>query len=121
MNPRVKKKLLKALRSDEYVQGFNSMCQNSRMQDSFCPLGVLCQIHAEETGGSWEADEDVGLSYGDNFYTLPSEVLRWAGLGTYDDVVRILNPDGSPTSLATLNDTDRLSFPEIADVIESSL
>lgn len=49
-----------------------------------CPLGVLCEIHREETGdGHW----NLGRYFcGDNdsaVFGLPKTVIQWAGLKDY--------------------------------------
>lgn len=93
MNARIKQLWLDALRSGNYEQGMGRL----RTGDSFCCLGVLCDLHRKETGaGRWtsEADERC-YELPDNssiaeFY-LPTEVAIWAG---------IADAEGSPDDCA---------------------
>lgn len=50
-------KLMQALVSDEYTQGRHSL----RTGDSFCCLGVACDLYAKETGiGNWRGGSIEG-------------------------------------------------------------
>ena len=86
MNKRIKKKWIAALRSGEYVQGRGAMLTTDEDgNDSFCCLGVLSNIHAEETGGCWVAGRKTEISsYCAIFGTLPPEVRDWADLSEAD-------------------------------------
>jgi hypothetical protein len=110
MNQQIKQKWLEALRSGKYQQAKDTLRNESR----FCCLGVLCDIHAQETGNSWSEDNRYLL----NFEALPEDVVRWAELNSDDPEVR----DGynRASALSQLNDWG-YSFAEIADLIEASL
>jgi hypothetical protein len=121
MNAEVKAMWLEALRSGVYKQGRGQL-RTIGEQDSFCCLGVLCDLHSEtaETPDSeWQGDEYCGEAY-----TLPPHVQDWAGLTEK-------NPKVQGHSLATWNDGQQapeqgeevtpLDFPSIADLIERGL
>jgi hypothetical protein len=115
MNPEVKQEWLKALRSGEYTQGRNVLKSNN----TFCCLGVLCDLHAKHTNAEWKSVDRA--IYGFNAYsyegaelTLPPEVMQWAGLPSNNVEV-----DGN--TLTFRNDHKKMTFSEIADVIEEHL
>ncbi len=60
MNKKVKKKWTTALRSGQYDQIQGTLCAEtvSSGRTGFCCLGVLCNIHAEESGGGWEESNE---------------------------------------------------------------
>ena len=107
MDKRVKRKWLRALRSRAYAQGRERLLRTEKGVDRFCCLGVLCELHAHETGDAWGADENYHGSMGMPPYT----VREWAGfLG-----------DSPLYALIDMNDLDRQSFSAIADYIEENL
>ncbi len=125
MNADIKAKWLEALRSGEYQQGRRQL----RKGDTYCCLGVLCDLHRKETGeGEWG-----GVVFDSNPYktldngvtdwedgTLPGAVREWAGL-------RDENPILNDIAIAVYNDGDYEdnvephTFAEIADLIEAHL
>jgi hypothetical protein len=112
------RKWTEALRSGDYKQGHGYL----RMKDKYCCLGVLCDVYAKETGkGKWEERFDKTFDFvhtetGDkNYGVLPEFVRRWAGLWSGTGTIRKTNTK----SLAILNDSRRMSFEEIADIIEA--
>lgn len=129
MKKSVKKKWLKALRSGEYSQTSGTLRRKSNDGvTSFCCLGVLCNIHAQEHPeiAAKETNPEVYLK---SSALLPIEVAEWAGL-TKDFIGG--DPNGAAvdigvtyrdrfTTLAALNDDEGLSFKEIANVIERCL
>lgn len=111
MNPEIKARWVAALRSGDYQQ----TRYNLRNGNGFCCLGVLCDLHAKETGREWAIDAHGGYFYGDtdSWGVLPQIVVGWAGL-------EFCNPsteDG--ICLANLNDR-LVPFSAIADIIENS-
>jgi hypothetical protein len=109
MNKNAAKKWVEALRSGKYAQARNIL----RDDDTFCCLGVLCEVYREETGaGQWQ--EGFGAAcfvaaVGDRVLGIaPPAVERWAGLVDADEQRRY----------AYLNDQKRFSFAQIADAIE---
>ncbi len=108
MNEKVKKAWLEALRSGEFKQAK----QKLRINDKYCCLGVLCELHRRECGGEW-VNGIFGPVYLLESQILPNTVADWAGLATTTPVV------GEQT-LSGLND-DGQSFREIANLIEENL
>ncbi len=107
MNQDIKQRWVAALRSGEYLQGRNAL----RQDGAFCCLGVLCDLHAKETGNAWTGLEN---HYFGASGALPPEVRDWAGLSRG-------NPEmGKGKSLAGINDSG-VSFSHIADLIEAQL
>lgn len=128
MKTDVKTKWLDALRSGEYKQGKNVL--HDEATDTFCCLGVLCDLAVKEgvvTSEHYEHVNRMVTSYDAEgaFTVLPIKVAEWAGLEDSDDMRRAVNPkvyvssepDGS---VAYLNDLG-YTFEQIADLIEKSL
>lgn len=124
MNPEVKDKWVKALRSGDYKQTSGQL----RDHNGYCCLGVLCELYREETKrGGWDklqrdqASTPVRVGYKVGGYMSvvlpPPSVIGWSGLGSSNPEVKF---DGKVTSLPELNDSGK-TFEEIADVIEKSL
>ena len=110
MKLEIKKRWLEALRSGEYEQGKDVLRRN----DSFCCLGVLCDIFAKEGCSKWDEPDDKGVRHIENDKgALPLCVVLWSGI-----------KDGNPFidgySLSAWNDGGK-SFKEIADIIEKEL
>ena len=112
MNQDIKDKWINALRSGEYRQGTGAL-KNS---DAFCCLGVLCDLHAKETGTRWVdyAEEGWLSDYLDDDLALPNEVIEWAGLKGQDPVI-------CSDFISTYNDNKGYSFNRLADLIEKHL
>lgn len=117
MDATVKEKWIAALKSGDYKQTRNHL----RVGDSFCCLGVLCDLYKREQEDkgdtdsiTWERDEcsDIQrLSKDDDWVEdlPPNYVLDWAGLVGADW-----------NSLATLND-DGSTFDKIAEIINEQI
>lgn len=136
MDPRIKQMWVDALRSGKYVQGRNRLhIRRVDGTDTFCCLGVLCDLYHEETGkGEWREDDEMtsqipaGTVVG--FYTInndceirnggvpPTDVMLWAGFGKNDDPAIYIPEVGR--ALASLNDAGT-PFTTIADFIEKGL
>ena len=96
MNPELKEKWVKALRSGEYKQAFLSL----RSGQSYCCLGVLCVV-----AGLTITDDGCGVDIAGK----PSGYLPIKELIGHDpDLFWDKNDGGMP-------------FPEIADYIEQNL
>ncbi len=110
MNQEIKKQWVAALRSGAYEQTDGYL--HNPATESFCCLGVLCDLYALEIeGGKWV---EIGVE-GEE---LPAhKVVAWAGLGENDPMVTI---DGLSAKLSNHND-GLTSFLEIADAIEAQL
>ena len=107
MNQEIKKLWIEALTSGKYNQGTGAL----KGVDSFCCLGVLCDLYIQKNeGNKWEEDN----SYLGEKDILPETVMNWAGLNDQ-------NPDVQEySSLAEMND-DGYTFKEIAQIIETEL
>lgn len=122
MKKSVAKKWVAALRSGKYRQGKTRLrvAGETRRQDSFCCLGVLCDVHRTTTGkgrwylGAFEPAGEVGSAM-----VTPDTVVAWAGLGSCNPKVPAHNPSTRGTSLAEFNDHLGKTFAEIADLIEA--
>lgn len=125
MNAQIKEAWLTALRSGAYKQGRGQL----HVEDTFCCLGVLCDLHAKDGLGQWIDDGDAMYKYIGDMQLPPIQVMRWAELPS-------VNPSIDGTALTNLNDgiegydddaecdvilEEPLSFAEIADLIERYL
>lgn len=125
MHRDVMEKWVNALRSGVYRQGTGYL--RYAMSDGvpcYCVLGVLCQVHADETRSAAWLHEYVdgsqsygrrGINHGQADWStnaLPQCVVQWAGMRSSGGRI-----PGGPT-LAVLND-DGSTFARLADVIES--
>lgn len=106
---KVQQKWVDALRSGKYKQGQGKL----RHGDSFCCLGVLCDLAEAEGITFGVKNESGGVHYENLYCALPESVRDWSGvvsgLGYY-------GPFGTE-SLVALNDRGT-SFTQIADIIE---
>lgn len=111
MNKEIALRWAAALRSGLYQQ---TQCQ-LRQGQAFCCLGVLCDLHSQESGSVW-----TGESYLDRDSTVPKRVQQWAQLlnehGGFALGWQPVGPATAPT-LAAANDIG-CSFSEIAQAIE---
>lgn len=116
MNPDIKKKWVEALRSSEYQQGRGRL--HNPKENTFCCLGVLCDIYRKENNLQWVICHGAAYLSGDHHEPmdgfLPPQVVDWAGVKDRSPVV-----EGS--SLVALNDSDEFSFEKIAQYIEKYL
>ena len=104
MNKRVKKLWVKALKSEKYRQGVERL----KMGNFFCCLGVLCDLHAKETGNNWS---NGGRYFGERG-GLPHEVVVWAEVSHCDPII-------GGFSATSLNDEEEKNFEQIAIPEES--
>ena len=117
MNERIKQLWIHALRSGEYQQGKGGLRPDD---EGFCCLGVLCDLHSQETGKNWDVDQYDGQSG-----VLPDSVCIWADLIDLESGFPNVDPKVmTPHSVGTLahhNDNLNFTFQEIADIIERQL
>lgn len=108
MNKEIKEKWIKALRSGEYKQGKNVL---RRRDNTFCCLGVLCDLYIKETGKlQWkDSDHEYLFQIDENTCFLPLDVRKWSDLTQ------------KRATLMEMNDELDKSFNEIADYIEKEL
>jgi len=116
-----------ALRSGEYKQGRTCLAPTL---DTYCCLGVACELavkagactsmNARDTCGKVyysirSSDKSTAHYVNPEHYTnLPKSVIDWLG-------IRVLKNDfdfSPEEELTALNDTERKTFAEIADIIE---
>jgi len=102
MNPTVKLKLIKALKSGKYRQ---TKCQ-LRNRDRFCVLGVLCNLHAQAHPDIASAQKNKN-SYMGSSVTLPDKVRKWAGMSAYEVSI-----------LVNLNDLHKFTFSQISYLLK---
>lgn len=119
LHPVVKKQWLEALRSGKYIQGKGEL---RSMDNRFCCLGVLCDLHSKEFKIEWKppaTNDSVGYRYGGSAGVQPPDVTQWAMMGAEDAVPRVII-DGLNRRLDGHND-DGYTFEEIANAIEEQL
>ena len=116
LKPAIKKLWVNALRSNNYKQGQRLLHQPE--DNTFCCLGVLCDIHrkvSKKGKSEWKAKTNTAnTSYKGASATLPLIVATWA----FQQEPKAIPYIPSKGSLAKLNDEDKLSFTQIADLIE---
>jgi hypothetical protein len=111
MKKGIKARWIAALRNSRYRQGTQAL----RSGNSYCCLGVLCDLHAKAAFVSWEYDQDTGVySYLGETVLLPRIVCEWAGLESE-------NPLARKIFLTTHNDDKRRSHKQIARLIDTHL
>ena len=122
MNPRIKRKWVKALR--ERKVGKQQIKQGKKAlnpkPNTYCCLGVLCLIHSQETETSWTEPSPIFSNKGEMNYLnqkdyLPIEVRVWADLEESDPYIAQVG-----NRLAELNDSGK-TFKTIARLIEEEL
>jgi len=128
MNEAVKKEWIEALRSGDYFQGRGYLRQAESVEEKYvkyCCLGVLCNIYSKQENIKWIKVGMTDSTY-DNYFAidvnkgckdsgaLPLVVAEWADL-------RLSNPIVNGEALINLNDNKKLTFKEIADLIEAHL
>ena len=132
MNPKIKAQWLAALRSGEYQQGKGALRRTIQGEEKFCCLGVLCElaVKAEVTPAPVVDSHQPTLAAwqyeNGNWGSLPPSVRDWAGLLSVDPSVIVTSgsanhPVRHEQNLSECNDDLRLTFAQIADVIEAQL
>lgn len=117
MKTEIKKRWVEALRSGEYTQGRHTL---KTPEDTYCCLGVLCEIAKEDGVGYWDDFGNFVVDESDfSSGTLPVGVAEWAGTGGNLDP-RVEYGGGS-YCLSSLNDSVELPFDRIADLVEEQL
>jgi hypothetical protein len=114
MNSEVKKLWIAALLSGDYNQGTGQLRD---VDNNFCCLGVLCNIHAQ-LHPEFAAKQMYQTQYGHQGSLLPIIVEHWAGVDKYSN-------GSHPHTLASMNDGEmghhQHSFKEIAKYIQKNL
>ena len=108
MNKAIKKKWVKALRSGEYAQCKGELAIAGKKYDTFCCLGVLCDVAGDhEDFMFWRERPPEGGAIIFSEYT---EFRRLCGID-----------DEAESTLVKMNDDDGASFKKIATYIEKNL
>lgn len=121
---------VKALRSGEYEQARGKLRVTRDSGDAFyCCLGVLCDLYRVQTGlGEWSVAESLAGNrhvyfsdtsipgwYCTSASDLVTSVVNWAGCKSHTGEFR---DEAGRRYLIELNDIEKKTFLEIADVIE---
>ena len=125
MNQEIKTAWIAALRSGQYEQTTKRL----RTPDGYCCLGVLCDLATQEGIVAWKKQEldeydafraeEVNEETSYSTLALPPVVVDWAGLTDGEPRVLFSEENNTrPEALSCLNDEDRLTYEEIADLIE---
>lgn len=114
------RKWIAALRSGEYRQGRGLLCSLFD-GEKYCCLGVACELYRQENPGYTTEDSSARArrTYGinRNAIVLPPEVASWLGLN--NSLGSHIYGRNAKLDLINANDTQCLTFPQIADLIES--
>ena len=128
MKKNIAKLWTSALRSGDYKQGYNSLhLINKHNEETFCCLGVLCDLYQKDRRKKKKKMLDVNktaafvVEYNAHGASLPSEVMRWAGIATALGDFGFNSSVGACTSLANLNDGLGYDFNYIAKFIEDNV
>lgn len=124
MNPQIKARWVKALRSGDYDQGHGRLHQKDPNGVSyFCCLGVLCDLASKENIVSeivaYTTSDGVSMIYDDDESWLPASVSEWAGVDHQGFFIEGMHSFEFST-LAELNDSGA-TFVDIAKIIEEYL
>lgn len=114
MDVGVKELWVDALRSGEYKQAKAALHKTENGKDSFCCLGVLCDIAVKhlviDEPILW-SNRAIGVyTYDGVSILLPRRVTHWSGVS-----------QGAESILVGMNDDDENDFEEIAKYIEGEL
>lgn len=121
-------KWVKALRSGKYSQ---TRLRLKNSSNSYCCLGVLCEVVKDEVGGVWKSSGskckefviEGGPTKSDSVDDthLPASVQKLVGLKSPEGagVIAVKNKEEFDCLIA-MNDKGRMTFKEIALVIEKN-
>jgi hypothetical protein len=118
MDRTIAERWVQALKSGQYQQGQHELHPEA---DSYCCLGVLCELYRAEQGkGEWRqgpmgGEHHIFTEGVDGDYetaVLPKAVKDWAGMqSSVGEIV------GTDDALSALND-EGMEFSQLADLIE---
>ena len=121
MKKQIADRWVKALRSGKYKQGKEALHWTNG-EDTFCCLGVLCELYQESAMRSKGMEKmatakySKKVEYDSECGTLPKRVMLWAKIKTGSAQYR---ENLLWESLVIQNDDDK-SFTSIADIIEQN-
>lgn len=118
MNKSVAEKWVKALRSGQYKQGYNRL--GNAAECSFCCLGVLCELAANE-GIVERHVMGASVLYDEAADGLPASVQKWADMVSCVGHVEARDDFENTFDLVTLNDEEGMTFDAIASFIEENV
>lgn len=135
MNPQIKAKWIADLRSGKYQQTQEYLKRLTDNGPAYCCLGILCEVTLGYEFDSTPSDDGIctltiDTPYGRESDDMlpPKTVQDEAGLTgqnptitlDYDDMRKFM-VDIQGVNIAYLNDMGKLSFSQIADIIEKYL
>lgn len=123
MKKTIAEKWVQALRSGKYKQGREVLHNNEDGKDTYCCLGVLCDLYQQDRRSKKKKMLDVesrwcNVAYDGEDTHLPDAVREWAGMKTKDGM---WNNEDMDATLVYLNDEKRSNFKTIANVIEKNV
>lgn len=107
MNPEVKQKWIDALRSGEYEQTKHHL----KTDNGYCCLGVLTDLYIKENNFKWGRNKFDTYEFNAIEGSLCNGVIEWS-----DFPCALVEQ-----YLIRMNDTEEMTFSEIADYIEKFL
>lgn len=110
--------LVDALRSGEYVQGYNQLCSITPQRNKhYCCLGVACEV-ARKNGLDMHVSEYADhLMFAGAVSVLPQIVQDWYG---FEEPSPRLAIAGESWTAITWNDDFEKSFDELAQAFEDN-
>lgn len=114
INKEAVKEWVDALRSGNYSQAKERL----KNDQSFCCLGVACDLFKDRVGGQWNGNVFVANGV-PNSFVLPREIADLLGLDDLRPEVICGDFGLEFEEVTSLNDSGK-SFSEIADLLEST-
>lgn len=121
MNEEIKSKWIAALRGGDYKRCHGQL----HLAGGFNLFGVLCDLHAKETGGLWELanKSKIDYRYLGSCFVIPHEVIKWSKIKLDGKGHLVLwngeqEPDNEDFDLNNM-DIKAATFAEMADLIEA--
>jgi hypothetical protein len=122
MKPEIKEKWLAALKSGKYVQGQGVLQGKSGNAFTHCCLGVLCDIHMQETReGHWD-ENGVYWCRKDGSCSdrvLPAAVQTWAGVETIGTFEPASGYRGDNCLTGINDNSSKTDYSDVIPIIEA--
>ncbi len=118
MHPHIRTLWADALRSGFYVQGYGTL---RSIDDKFCCLGVLCDLHSRASGERWKRSylTNPKHEYMGCTEDLPDAVMHWAGLRDHNPYLKN-KYTGELERITNVSDL-KIPFIQLAEAIERCL